>query len=59
MSGDSVALDTNVAIAILNNAGEFAHGLSKYANYFLPVPVVGELRFGAAMSRHVVTNVAR
>lgn len=47
MSGSSVALDTSVAIAVL--AGQAGALLSQSVEEFLlPVPVIGELRYGAA-----------
>ena len=57
MSGDSLALDTSVAIAVL--AGQAGTLLSQPPNEFLlPVPVIGELRYGALNSRRSVKNLA-
>ena len=57
MSGNSVALDTNVAIAVL--AGQAGNLLSQPIEQFLlPVPVIGELRYGALNSRRAVENLA-
>ncbi len=55
MSGTSIALDTSVAIAIL--AGE-AESLLSLGPFLLPVPVVGELRYGALNSRRSSENLA-
>ena len=57
MSGNSVALDTSVAIAVL--AGQAGSLLSQPIEQFLlPVPVIGELRYGALNSRRVAENLA-
>ena len=57
MSGSSLALDTSVAIAVL--AGEADSLLSPdLGPFLLPVPVVGELRYGALNSRRSAQNLA-
>jgi tRNA(fMet)-specific endonuclease VapC len=57
VSGDSVALDTSVAIAVL--AGQAGALLSQSTGEFLlPVPVIGELRYGALNSRRNTENLA-
>ncbi len=57
MSGDSIALDTSVAIAVL--AGQAGALLSQSTSEFLlPVPVIGELRYGALNSRRKTENLA-
>ena len=57
MSGNSVALDTSVAIAVL--AGEASALLANPPEEFLlPVTVVGELRYGALNSRRSAENLA-
>ena len=57
MSGNSVALDTSVAIAVL--AGQAVSFLSQSVQEFLlPVPVIGELRYGALNSRRSTENLA-
>ena len=57
MSGNSVALDTSVAIAVL--AGQAGTLLSQPPqDIVLPVPVVGELRYGALNSRRSAENLA-
>lgn len=56
VSGNSAALDTSVAIDVL--AGEPPNLLSQSAEEFLlPVPVVGELRYGALNSRRASENL--
>ena len=57
MSGNSVALDTSAAIAVL--AGQASSLLSQSVQEFaLPVPVIGELRYGALNSRRSAENLA-
>lgn len=57
VSGNSVVLDTSVAIAVL--AGQAGVLLSAPARQFiLPVPVIGELRYGALNSRRSSENLA-
>ena len=57
MSGNSIALDTSVAIAVL--AGQAGSLLSQpVEQILLPVPVVGELRYGALNSRRSAENLA-
>ena len=58
MNGSSVALDSSVAIDVL--AGRARPSLSSPAitEFVLPVPVVGELRYGALNSRKAEKNLA-
>jgi len=57
VSGNSIALDTSVAIAVL--AGQAGSLLSQpVEQILLPVPVVGELRYGALNSRRSAENLA-
>ena len=58
MNGNKVALDTNQAIAILNNAID-PEKIRPYDEIYLPVPVVGELRFGALSSQRQSENLER
>lgn len=57
MNGSSVALDTSVAIDVLADRAE---SLTSQAitEFLLPVPVVGELRYGALNSRKAEDNLA-
>lgn len=57
MSGNSVALDTSVAIDVLADRAEPLTS-QPVAEFLLPVPVVGELRYGALNSRRADENVA-
>jgi tRNA(fMet)-specific endonuclease VapC len=54
-----IALDTNAAIAILNNQPGIYTLLTKYDNICLPVTVCGELIFGAKNSKLSVKNEKR
>jgi tRNA(fMet)-specific endonuclease VapC len=59
VNGNKVALDTNVTIAVLNDtqgAGAWVRG---FEQVYLPVPVVGELIFGALNSQRPQHNSAR
>ena len=57
VSGNSIALDTSVAIAVLADPAHIL--LSRPdAAFFLPVPVVGELRYGALNSRRSAENLS-
>ncbi len=53
------ALDTNIAIAALNGEPAVVDKLRNTTKVFLPLPVVGELLFGALNSRHLETNLLR
>lgn len=53
------ALDTNIAIAVLNGEPAVVDKLRNTTQVFLPLPVVGELLFGALNSRHLETNLSR
>jgi tRNA(fMet)-specific endonuclease VapC len=57
VNGSSVALDTSVAIDVLADRAE---SLTSQAitEFLLPVPVVGELRYGAPNSRKAEDNLA-
>jgi tRNA(fMet)-specific endonuclease VapC len=57
VNGSSVALDTSVAIDVLADRAE---SLTSQAitEFLLPVPVVGELRYGALNSRKAEDNLA-
>lgn len=58
MNGN-VALDTSAAIAILNEENQAKERSSQWLQVFLPLPVVGELLFGALNSRRPEVNLAR
>jgi len=59
VTGKTIALDTNVAIAVLNNTGDIRGWVAPYETVCLPVPVVGELLFGARNSRRPDENCDR
>ena len=59
MTGDRIALDTSAAIAVLNNAGGTGRWIAAFPLVHLPVPVVGELRFGAMNSQRASENCER
>ena len=59
MNGSHIALDTNEAIAVLNNADDAGQWIAAFSVIYLPVPVVGELRFGALNSQRSRENRER
>lgn len=59
MSGSVVALDTNEAIAVWNDFGDAGKWIAGFSVVYLPVPVVGELRFGALNSQRAQENRGR
>ncbi len=58
MNGN-VALDTNIAIAVLKGETGVAEKLQNAGRIFLPLPVVGELFFGALNSQRAEANLSR
>ncbi len=54
-----VALDTNVAIAVLNGEETVVTRLRSHSGLCLPLPVVGELLFGALNSQRAEANLER
>ena len=58
-NGDRIALDTNMAIAVLNGSGGVGAWVQSFQHVVLPVPVVGELRFGAVKSSRRESNLQR
>jgi len=59
MNGDRVALDTNVAVQILNDVPNVIIWLNQFGSLLLPVPVIGELSFGARNSARAAENLSR
>jgi tRNA(fMet)-specific endonuclease VapC len=59
MTGNSVALDTNQAVHVLNDVPEVVAWLNSFDQLLLPVTVVGELLYGAMNSAKAADNVAR
>ena len=58
-SGSDIALDTNQAVALLNGSGAIGTWVAAFSTIYLPVPVIGELYFGAENSKRVGENRAR
>jgi tRNA(fMet)-specific endonuclease VapC len=56
---DKFLIDTNAAIALLNGDNALSSKLPRESDLYLPVPVVGELYFGAAKSSRVAANTAK
>jgi predicted nucleic acid-binding protein len=57
-SGSRVALDTSIAIDVLANQADDLLS-PDIDQHLLPVPVVGELRYGALNSRKATENLAK
>lgn len=53
-----IAIDTNIAIEILNGNGAILQMLSRFDVIALPVTVCGELMFGAKNSHKAESNLA-
>jgi tRNA(fMet)-specific endonuclease VapC len=58
-SGSRTVLDSTVAIAILNDDDGFGSWAEAFEEIFLPVPAIGELRFGALHSGRTVENLRK
>ena len=58
-SGSRTVLDSTVAIAILNDDDGFGSWAEAFQEIFLPVPAIGELRFGALHSGRTVENLRK
>jgi tRNA(fMet)-specific endonuclease VapC len=56
---NELALDTNVAIELLNHPANSLVRVGEATNLALPVVVVGELIFGARKSSRIAENLAR
>lgn len=54
-----IAIDTNIAIALLNNQPNIYSILSKFDIIYLPITVCGELLFGAKNSKLSIKNTKR
>lgn len=54
-----IAIDTNIAIALLNNQSDIYSTLNKYDIIYLPITVCGELLFGAKNSKLSIKNTKR
>jgi len=58
VTGSLIALDTNCAIAVLAGTGAAITTIGSFGEPCLPVPVLGELRYGALNSERSATNLA-
>ncbi|NTW31460.1 MAG: type II toxin-antitoxin system VapC family toxin [Bacteroidetes bacterium] len=56
---NTIALDTNIAIDILNGKEDILYKYEKYSTIHLPVTVCGELLFGAANSDNYKKNLTK
>lgn len=59
MTGNSVALDTNHAIHLLNDDPVVVEWLKGFTELCLPATVLGELRFGSMKSARPQANLAK
>lgn len=59
MSDSPIVLDTNAAVAIINNDRAAIDLLVQFDEWLLPVVVLAELRYGALKSSAVDKNLAR
>jgi tRNA(fMet)-specific endonuclease VapC len=55
----SIALDTNIAVAVLNGKTAVIELLQQFNDIYLPVTVSGELLFGAKNSANRLRNESR
>jgi tRNA(fMet)-specific endonuclease VapC len=58
-SMDTIALDTNIAIDLLNGNDEITRNFGEYTTLYLPVTVCGELLFGALNSNYSKKNLPK
>ena len=58
VTGERVAIDTNRAIALLHGDMAAQRSLDPFQVLCLPVPVLGELRFGALNSTRAASNLS-
>ena len=56
---DTTALDTNIAIDLLNGNEDILHRYEKYTSLYLPVTVCGELLYGALNSNNSRKNLSK
>jgi tRNA(fMet)-specific endonuclease VapC len=56
MTGNRIALDTNVAISLFNRKLDLDKFLHEYPLVFLPAPTYAELLFGAMNSKNAKAN---
>lgn len=56
---EKIALDTNIAIAILNGNGQILNVIAQYDVLCLPITVCGELLFGAKNGKNAKQNLLK
>ncbi len=54
-----VAIDTNIAVEVLNNNKETIEFLRGFDQIFVPITVSGELLFGVSNSKNMDTNLPK
>ena len=59
MTGNKVAIDTNIAVLLLNGEPIVCRWILSFPKVFLPAAVLGELRCGAAKSGRPIENHVR
>lgn len=59
MTGNSLVLDTSVAIAVLNDDPTVLTWLAPFAELLVPAVALGELQYGMRNSNRAAANVAR
>jgi tRNA(fMet)-specific endonuclease VapC len=59
MRGGEIALDTNQAIAVRNDASGAGEWVRGFSTVYLPVPAIGELHFDALKSGRPEANLRR
>ena len=59
MTGSLVVLDTNVVVALLNGDPKITPWLASFPILCIPMPVIGELQFGALNSSRPADNLSR
>jgi tRNA(fMet)-specific endonuclease VapC len=59
MTGNVCVLDTNIVVAILNGDQKVSQYLASFPTVCLPMPVIGELTFGALNSQRPAENLSR
>ncbi len=59
MKYDRLAIDTNVAVPIINREAEFRHFTRGYHQLCVPVVVLAELRHGILRSNKVAENLQK
>ncbi len=58
MTGNSYLLDTNIISALFKGEAVIASKIDKAANVYIPIIVIGELYFGAALSKDGIKYIS-